>query len=260
VEEGASIGFQRCAFEGAEGAESQLWQYRDGKFHSLLNHNRCITVDYGQHLSPGTWARMHDCDMDTDLNEFLYNVETDFIAVKDNADYCLTNSGNNPNSSDNIVVEKCKNNLKFFFTYQIGYVGNNDEYINLNNDDSDRSGCLVVKDENPKPAQPLILGSCKLNHSWRYDRNGLFHSALDDDMCLQAGTKKNAQIKVGSGLRLYPCDKNNKKQQFDYNNVDIRLRGYDNLCIGYRGANGDVGVDPIVLRKCKTEGTNWSQD
>jgi len=255
VGEGASLGFRRCNFDDAP--DRQLWHFMNGKFHSKRNHNRCITVDYGNHISVGTWVRMHDCDMDTDLNEFLHNGETDKIVVKHDRRYCVTNRGNNPDSSDNIVVDKCKNNGKYLFTYRIKDEGH-DDYFGLNNDSSENGGCLVIKDENPVSGQPLILGNCDLNHDWRYDSHGLFHSALDDDMCMQLG-RNNEQIKLGTAMRLYPCDQNNQKQQFDYNRIDIRPRGYNNMCIGFRGNTGNVDVDPIVLRHCK-DGSNWSQD
>jgi Ricin-type beta-trefoil lectin domain len=131
------------------------------------------------------------------------------------------------------------------------------DVVGLCNDDV-TGGCLVVAGENPQPGTFLILGNSGLNHGWRYDNYGLFHTDLDDKMCMQAGRKTPAV--AGAPMRLYPCDYNNPLQQFVYDHYDIELKGYKGLCVGFHGKTGEVDKDRLILKDCDKKGNNWSED
>jgi Ricin-type beta-trefoil lectin domain len=131
--------------------------------------------------------------------------------------------------------------------------------VGLCNDDaSPVGGCLVVKGENPQPGAALILGNHDLDHGWRIDDYGLFHSALDDKMCMQAGRK--APAVSGTPMWLYRCDRTNPKQQFVYDGVAIKLKGSSGLCVGFQGTTSEVDVDTLILKACSKKGNNWSED
>ena len=131
--------------------------------------------------------------------------------------------------------------------------------IGLCNDDaSPVSGCLVVSGENPKTGTALILGNRDLNHGWRVDEYGLFHTALDDKMCMQAGRK--APATAGTPMRLFCCDRTNPLQQFVYDRVDIVLKGSVGLCVGFHGTTSEVDKDTLILKDCSKKGNNWSEN
>ena len=75
---------------------------------------------------------------------------------------------------------------------------------------------------------------------------------------MQAGDGEPAV--PGTPMKLYPCDKTNPLQRFDYNFVDIELAGSDDLCVGFRGHQSHVDEDPLILKDCELNGINWSQD
>jgi hypothetical protein len=131
--------------------------------------------------------------------------------------------------------------------------------VGLCNDDAyPDGGCLVVAGEKTVPGTALILGNPDLNHGWRIDEYGLFHSALDDKMCMQAGRKSPAVS--GTPMWLYRCDRTNPKQQFVYDQVEIELKGSNGLCVGFQGTTSDVDEDTLILKACGKKGNNWSED
>jgi hypothetical protein len=256
VGEFKKLGFRLCDFDGAP--SKQLWKRDDDKIRSKINPDRCMIVGYGKKIFNGVRIRVADCDIDSDLNSFLFESDgTTRILVNEDEEFCITNQGNNPDPNDTIVAKKCGNTDDFDWTFipeeePSGYFG-------LVNDDAyPESGCLVVKNENPRNDQPLILGNCDFNHNWRYDSDGLFHTELDDDKCMQAG--RGGTPRRGTKMRLFDCDKNDELQQFDYNQIDIKLRSNDDLCVGFRGDTSNVDDDPLLLKPCDKNGNNWSED
>ena len=83
------------------------------------------------------------------------------------------------------------------------------------------------------------------------DNDGLIR-ASGGDLCLQAG--HGEVLQDGSKMRLYPCDKRNEFQRFSWTGADGRLKlrslRYDDLCSTFRGDKPDLGVDPIIFKKC----------
>jgi Ricin-type beta-trefoil lectin domain len=248
---GAKVGLKLC-----DNSTRQMWRYHDRKWYSKVNSNRCMAVGTGKSadVKDDAFIRMRDCWA---ANEFDYDpdVEKDQIQVRSNMAYCMVNQGNNPSSSDLIIVKKCSSSNKFLFRFE-GPL----DYSGFSNWDG---GCLVVKDEETISGQPIILGECELNHNWRNDSAYLFHSELDDGMCMQVVPPSGGSIKKGVQLYLYPCDSSNAKQKFVVNDNDglkISPKGYETYCAGYKGYNSDVGTDPIVLKFCDEKGVNYYDD
>lgn len=131
--------------------------------------------------------------------------------------------------------------------------------VQLVSDDSLERACLIVKDSDAKKDKKLILGECDKDQAWKFD-NGLFRTTLDETMCMQAG-RDEKRPRPGTKMRLFPCDKDKKIQQFDYNQITIELKD-TNMCVVFKGRKADVNKDPIILKSCnKSDGQdNWSED
>jgi hypothetical protein len=130
----------------------------------------------------------------------------------------------------------------------------------LVSDDTYERACLIVAGSDAKRDQKLMLGECDLpDQAWKFD-NGLFRTTLDENMCMQAG-RGGTRPTHGTKMRLFPCDKDKKIQQFDYNWVNIELKD-TNMCVIFRGHTADVSKDPIILKSCDESDNqnNWSED
>lgn len=135
-----------------------------------------------------------------------------------------------------------------------------DSYGNIQSD-SGTSGCIEVKDDDPRDDQKLIFGDCEgAKSGWKFDTGagnptegrsnpGMFHTELDPDMCMQAG--RHGPVKEGEFGRLKRCNESEKLQKFIYiNGGGIRPDSDHSLCLVWRGVNGDVNVDPLIFKKC----------
>jgi hypothetical protein len=129
------------------------------------------------------------------------------------------------------------------------------------------SGCVTVNHSNAKEKQKLSLQECKDDNNddqyWRYDEDTkLFHTRLNDEMCMQAGL--GGTPGHGTKLRLFPCDgaEYEDLRKFDYtpSGGTIKLENTD-LCVIFRGIHSNFG-DPIVLKPCSaSEGQkSWIED
>jgi hypothetical protein len=146
-----------------------------------------------------------------------------------------------------------------------------DDYHNPHADGDDGGACLSVKHKVARKGQKLVLERC-YNDSppdmewvaagWRFDDEGFVHSELDDSYCMQAG--HDSVLKGSEFLRLYPCDETKKDvQQFVWiNGGGIRPKANQDLCIVWRGVNGNFGTDPMVLKRCTAvdDRNDWSGD
>lgn len=86
------------------------------------------------------------------------------------------------------------------------------------------------------------------------DTNGLLHSRLDDEMCMEAQDDES-----GSAIRLEPCDSFDSKQRFEFDGEDepIYLKSKPHLYLQPQGNNNDTG-DPVVLGR--DDRMVWSPD
>jgi hypothetical protein len=118
------------------------------------------------------------------------------------------------------------------------------------------SGCLTVVGSNPIEKQRLLLGSCGApSQAWRYDFvTKLYHSKLNDDMCMQAGLGG----RPGRGkMRLFKCDEDEALQKFKSAEAGHAIGLVDtDFCVSFSGNKADVNVDPIVLKPC-ARGNNY---
>lgn len=141
-----------------------------------------------------------------------------------------------------------------------------DSYSEIRSDDSRASACIEVKNSHARRGQKLILGDCtSTGNGWRGDSNGLLQSELSGDMdrdfCMQAG--HGGPPRSGEYIRLHECNASNKLQQWVFvNGGGIRLKHHRELCIVWRGANDNIGKDPLILKRCdEVEDRNdWSND
>lgn len=122
-----------------------------------------------------------------------------------------------------------------------------------------QSGCLVVHKAKAREERQLVLAKCgeDAENIWRYN-NGLFHSRLNDTMCMQAGRKPKASS--GRRMRLFPCDRQNPNQVFQYFQTTghITLQSDRTLCIEFEGRKAQVD-DAIVLKTCEDAVDGWTR-
>ena len=142
--------------------------------------------------------------------------------------------------------------------------GEGPDYFQLYTDGPAVTGCLIVTVSKPRADQKLKLGNCDLpDQEWRLDTDFLYHTKLNDSMCMQAG--RGGTPVHGTKLRIFPCDKNNTLQLFEGPLSQtflgaIRLKNYPNLCVDWRGVNADINQDPIIIKDCKNKNGGWSAD
>jgi hypothetical protein len=117
--------------------------------------------------------------------------------------------------------------------------------------DWDPDGCIKVRNQNPRDDQKLLFDECDdQTGKWRFDADGLIHSSLDDDKCIQAG--RNGPVKDGERARMFGCDSNNKLQMFIYDGSrgGILSKSYPKFCMVWQGVNGNLGKDYIIFKEC----------
>lgn len=133
-----------------------------------------------------------------------------------------------------------------------------DGAFQLVSDEASSKACAIVKDSQAKADKPLILGSCdKPKQAWKLNAtSGMVRTILNETMCMQAGRGGTPQ--KGTKMRVFPCDKDNKLQQFDYNQLTVKLKN-TTLCVAYRGVKANVNTDPLILKNCGSVGDSWSQ-
>jgi len=143
------------------------------------------------------------------------------------------------------------------------FVVNSDEddgYGLIMSDDSHESACVQVRNDHVRKNQRLILGDCNgLKAGWRLDDNGLFHTELDDEWCIQAG--KRGQVEDGEFARMRKCNPSKELQQFEWRNGGgIRPLSNDEFCLVWRGNHADVGIDPLIFKYCDDveDRNDWS--
>jgi hypothetical protein len=138
------------------------------------------------------------------------------------------------------------------------------DYFQLSTDGPAVTGCLIVTDSNPIADQKLILGKCGLpDQEWRLDSDYLYHTKLNDNMCMQAG--RGGTPVHGNKTRIFPCNKNNTLQRFEGPSSanytgGVRLKDYPTLCVSWRGVDANIGQDPIIVKNCTLLSGGWSQD
>jgi hypothetical protein len=115
----AKLGFRRCMF--ANRPVGQLWKLdANGKLHTRVDHTKCMTLNHGDALFDGVLARLADCQMDTNLNKFVFDPHGktgSYFKVMDSPDYCITNRGRNPNFDDIIHAKPCVNRHDYKWTF-----------------------------------------------------------------------------------------------------------------------------------------------
>lgn len=107
-----NLGLKRCDFD--KSPANQVWKrfIGDGKFHSKLDVDLCIVTGYSNDVFDGVRMRLADCSLD--LTEFSY--ENEHITPLDDEDYCITNRGPNPDSSDTIHLKPCIDRADYKWT------------------------------------------------------------------------------------------------------------------------------------------------
>lgn len=123
------------------------------------------------------------------------------------------------------------------------------------------TGCIEVKRGILEPGASLILGDCT-NQEYGFEEHFVddtsvrFRSRLDRKYCMQA--THSPMLRAGGKLRLYPCSRDNQAQLFTRSTQPVKD---PSLCVGYRGRQANVNIDPIILKKCKPgQDIGWSYD
>lgn len=153
----------------------------------------------------------------------------------------------------------------FRFVRRRSLGGDIEEWTEIQSD-SGTSGCITVKNNEVYKYQKLIFGNCNAP-GWRLDiessneegDDGMFRTELDPSYCMQAG--KNGKVKDGEFVRLVKCDSSKRLQKFRYiNGGGIRPLSNLDYCMVWRGVNGNVGIDPIIFKKCDevVDRVQWS--
>lgn len=118
-EDFARLGFRRCQFDDAPAR--QLWKLdANGQLHTRVDHTKCMTLNHGKDLFNGVLARLADCQMDTNLNTFVlerHGKTGSYFKVVNSPEYCITNTGRNPNAHDAIHAKPCVKRHDYKWTY-----------------------------------------------------------------------------------------------------------------------------------------------
>jgi hypothetical protein len=145
--------------------------------------------------------------------------------------------------------------------------------------DGSVTACIEVKDGSTKNGNAFILGDCT-NHEYGIDeicadkddedcRVLMYRTRQNPSKCMQAShgasnQKSVNQLKVGSWLRVYPCDPLNRLQHFVRvlgDEIQVKGSSSPKLYLSYRGVNPNVNQDQILLKKCSDIGEDgWSYD
>lgn len=137
-----------------------------------------------------------------------------------------------------------------------------DDYYEPDHPSSALSACIEVRNGNPRDDQKLILGDCESpGGGWRFDSEGLVHTELDDDQCMQAG--RDGPARDGEKIRMFRCDASNDLQKFVFiNGGGIRPQVDQDLCVVWHGTHANVGRDLIILKECDKvdDRIDWSGD
>jgi hypothetical protein len=110
-----------------------------------------------------------------------------------------------------------------------------------------------VEDEPNVSIDKIFLKKCdptKPEQKFKYD-GALFRTGNNEDKCLQAGY--DGEPAEGEFVRIDSCDSTNSLQKFtwDFGNGFIRLTDFPGFCLSFRGINDNVGLDPILVKKCE---------
>jgi cell division septation protein DedD len=250
-----SLQLMPCDFVGAP--PEQLWYYKDNKFHSGLG-DKCMIVNHGQALFDGVRMRLADCS-DSVFNEVTYDGA--FIKIVESDElFCITNRGANANAGDTIHAKPCRHDrtdFKWTLMAQDPRINDGTLYQFYA-----YGGCVHPKNGSTAKSE-IILDECDESRAWNVktveDGVVVFRSRLDLNMCLQAGL--GGKPRHGTKMRLVPCDNNEEYQKFEWSDeTPIKLASREDLCMEWRGRSANVGVDPIVMKRCDGTEYGWSGD
>jgi hypothetical protein len=249
----SNLKLKPCDFE--QYPAEQLWNYADDKFYNDVGNGNSKCMMPNDLLEGARMRLAADCNVNVAHDEFIYDGE--YIKLKSNENYCVTNRGQNVNDNDSIHLKPCRDRDDFKWLHT-----GNDPRGTLYSFYAE-GGCIQTNNDSIEKFTKVIIGECSASSAWSvFEANGgkMFRSGLDTSMCLQAGL--GGVVKHGTMLRLMPCDENEELQKFEWDDeTPIKLVSIDNLCLEWRGLNVNVGTDPIVMKSCEHlvfEG--WSGD
>jgi len=255
-----------------------LWKMDGGRIQSALDSDCCLTVLAPNNFLVGARIRLLPCHFDQNNakidddnsnskrqvhQQFVYRSTRGQLRIQE--EYCVTtNQGTAPNSGDRIFLLPCEDqDRRFLWVFQANPVPFGFFPIVIIHEEG---GHIIVKNHRVnEPGESLQLGSLTgwEGNQWWMDEHGLFHSAINSTMCMQAG---HSIPKDGTKMRIEECDKNNSLQKFEWDKWGGPIQPRDNLelCVTFRGQTPHVDKDPIILKEChKLVGGNrmrWFED
>jgi len=264
---------ESCDFANAP--TRQLWRRQGSKLVSGLDSERCLRINQGTTFSEGALIRLGSCN--DNLTDFTLSDElADFIRVLDNQSFCLTSSGSNANSGDYIHAKSCldRSDYKWSFvasstptttatpviTTTTDTLGNENSFGALYELFVPEANACVQPQNHEDSQSPIILDNCNAGRAWHvkehFGGEVVFHSAIDFNLCLQAGF---CQAVSGTYLRLLECDEEEGLQYFTWQdfNANIKLSDQDDLCMVYQGITAEVG-DTLIMKNCADRTYEWS--
>jgi hypothetical protein len=236
----ANIGFEPCNFV-AEPSD-QLWRFDgDGKIHSKLNDNRCMTVNFGEQVFDGVRVRMAACDQNTDLNEFSHNGDIDKLRLVERPDYCITNRGVAAHSSDTIHAKPCKDEGRYVFKYLRGDIDPpTDDYAFLVSHIREDDPWCITTSNGVEAFANLGFSRCNFDvapdsQKWRLDTSGKLHSKVNPFLCMIVNYGNS--VFDGARVRIADCNEDTELNRFTHNGSTdkIRLASQPDYCITNRG-------------------------
>ena len=254
-----SVGFRHCDYTKSQYFDALYDSDLSGRpkisLETALQPNICMLVEDGKQTSSesGDRIRLGDCGDDRG-NEFIWNGkinEYGELKVAQNDHLCVTFEGNNPDRDDRMVLRTCRDSDMFEWKLEVDY------YYDLPDRGADTGNCMRVRGNSAKQGDRIVWDHCDYGEKpglWRMDTNGLLHSRLDDEMCMEAEDDES-----GAAIRLEPCDSFDSKQRFEFDGEDepIYLKSKPHLFLQPQGNNNDTG-DPVVLGR--DDRMVWSPD
>lgn len=258
-----SVGFRHCDYSG-----NRKSQYFDALYdpdrsgppkvsiETAVQPNLCLLVEDGKQTSSesGDRIRLGDCG-DNRGNEFVFdgNInEYSKLRVAGNQDLCIVFEGNDPDRDDRMIIRTCRDSDMFEWKFETNYYDMPNRFAGGGDDD-----CVRVRGNSPTEGDRIVWDHCEYREDaavWRMDTNGLIHSKLSDEMCMEA-----ADDEEGAAIRLEPCDSFDSKQRFEFDGEDdpIYLKSKPHLYLQAQGNSNDSG-DPMVLGR--DDRMVWSPD
>jgi hypothetical protein len=255
-------------FIGGDGGEDD-----DTKIRSAVDASQCIALVRVREDSSLETARGRLADCDEDWTDYDFKGFGNILVTSEDVgdeSYCLTNRGASADVGDYIWARKCKNRKDNVWVAVPSFVSSEDSVAIANSPRLDQpgvkqmlyallgGGCIQPRETTIY----VVLDDCQESLAWRLEAilgttSYLFHSALDDTLCLEVQSTwydddwDFSDYNPARPPKLYTrtCDSEEPFQHFSFGDHGILIH-FDvapELCVSYSSPNR---FSSIILQEC----------